>query len=58
MSNETVYNFNIKLRQDGVYDLYLNGKWMASRGHCENIAQEFCNVAKTAEALTSNKGKD
>ena len=33
MSNETVKRFDItlKLRGDNVYDLYIDGKWVASR---------------------------
>lgn len=39
MNNETIMNFDIKikLRGDNVYDLYMNGKWIASRGSCDNI---------------------
>ena len=28
MANKTVHNFTIKLREDRVYDLYLDGKWI------------------------------
>lgn len=42
MNNETIMNFDIKikLRGDNVYDLYMNGKWIASRGSCDNILDE------------------
>ena len=42
MSNETVKRFDIiiKLRGDNVYDLYMDGKWIASRGCCDNIVEE------------------
>lgn len=42
MNNETVKKFNmtIKLREDNIYDLYLNDEWVASRGHYENILDE------------------
>jgi hypothetical protein len=48
MSNETVMNFDIKikLRKDNVYDLYLNGEWISSRGSCDNILDEVRNVVK------------
>ena len=48
MSNETVINFDIKikLRKDNVYDLYLNGEWISSRGSCDNILDEVRNVVK------------
>lgn len=41
MANKTVHDFTIKLREDRVYDLYLNGKWIASRGSYENILKEL-----------------
>lgn len=49
MSNETVMNFDIKikLRKDNVYDLYLNGEWISSRGSCDNILDEARNAIKS-----------
>ena len=44
MANKTVHNFTIKLREDRVYDLYLNGKWMVSRGGYENILTELKTI--------------
>ena len=41
MANKTVHNFTIKLREDRVYDLYLNGQWVASRGSYEGILAEL-----------------
>jgi hypothetical protein len=41
MANKTVHAFTIKLREDRVYDLYLNDKWIASRGSYENILKEL-----------------
>ena len=41
MNNETKMEWKIKLRNDNVYDLYLNGKWIISRGSCENILAEL-----------------
>lgn len=42
MNNETIKRFDItiKLRGDNVYDLYMNGSWIASRGSCDNILDE------------------
>ena len=50
MNNETIKRFDvtIKLRGDNVYDLYLDGKWIASRGSCENIVDEAKNAIKSA----------
>ena len=44
MSNKTVFEAKIKQRGDGVYDLYINGEWVASRGHYENILEEVRNA--------------
>ena len=41
MNNKTICRFEIKMRGDNVYDLYVNGKWVASRGHYENILEEI-----------------
>ena len=41
MNNETIFEAKIKQRNDGVYDLYINGKWIISRGHYENILDEI-----------------
>jgi hypothetical protein len=42
MNNETVKKFNImiKLRGDHVYDLYIDGKWITSRGSLDGILDE------------------
>lgn len=41
MANKTVHNYTIKLREDRVWDLYLDGKWIISRGSHENILAEL-----------------
>lgn len=46
MNNETIFTVLIKQRQDGVYDLYINGEWVASRGHYENILEETREAIK------------
>lgn len=46
MNNKTILNIQIKQRGDGVYDLYVNGDWKASRGHYENILDEVRNIIK------------
>ena len=50
MNNETIKRFDItiKLRGDNVYDLYLDGKWISSRGSCENILNEARDVIKAS----------
>jgi hypothetical protein len=52
MSNKTIFEAKIKQRGDGVYDLYINGEWVVSRGHYENILDE---VRKAIELIDKNK---
>ena len=40
-NNSTVHNYVIKFRGDRVYDLYLDGQWVVSRGNYENILDEL-----------------
>ena len=53
-NNETLKKFEviIKLRGDNVYDLYVDGEWIASRGSCDNIVDEARDVIK--KSLISN----
>lgn len=48
MNNETIKRFDItiKLRGDNVYDLYVNGKWIASRGSHDGILDEARSAIK------------
>ena len=48
MNNKTIEKFDvmIKLRGDNVYDLYMSGNWIASRGSCDGILDELRNVVK------------
>ena len=48
MNNSTIFrcDLTIKLRGDHVYDLYINGKWVASRGSYENILKEMCDATR------------
>jgi hypothetical protein len=50
MNNSTIKRFDltIKLRGDNVYDLYFNGKWVASSGSHENILEAARDVIKEA----------
>jgi hypothetical protein len=47
-NNETLKKFEviIKLRGDNVYDLYVDGEWISSRGSCDNIVDEARDVIK------------
>ena len=44
MNNETKFEWKIKLRYDNVYDLYVNGRWVLSRGSHENILEELKKI--------------
>ena len=46
MNNETIKRFNItiKLKGDNVYDLYMDGEWIASRGTYEGVVDEVRKV--------------
>lgn len=44
MANKTVHNFTIKLREDRVFDLYIDGQWVLSRGSHENILEELKKI--------------
>ena len=44
MANKTMKKFMIKLREDRVYDLYVDGKWVLSRGSHENILDELKKI--------------
>lgn len=54
MNNKTIERFDmtIKLRGDNMYDLYFNGKWVASRGSYEKILDE---AKKMIECYLLNK---
>jgi hypothetical protein len=41
MNNETVYRFEIKRRGDDVYDLYVNNKFMVSKGSIDSVIAEL-----------------
>ena len=51
MNNKTILEVKIKQRFDGVYDLYVNGEWVVSRGHYENILDE---IRKEIELIDNN----
>ena len=52
MNNETIKKFDItiKLRGDNVYDLYLDGEWITSRGNSDNVLDEVKDVIRQSLA--------
>lgn len=55
-NNSTMEKIMIKRRKDGVYDIYLNDVWVASRGHYENVLDEIRALIKQIDdfARTDN----
>ena len=49
MNNKTVHNFTIKYREDRVFDLYVDGKWMTSKGSHESILEELRVIMNEVE---------
>ena len=48
MNNKTVKKLNImiKLRGDKVYDLYVDGEWISSRGNYDKILEDIGEFVK------------
>jgi hypothetical protein len=44
MANKTVKKFVIKLREDRVFDLYIDDQWVLFRGSHENILEELKKI--------------
>lgn len=52
MNNETIHNWTIKQRGDGVYDLYADKQWVVSRGSYLNIIDELKKVIESDKYTT------
>ena len=57
MNNETKHEYKIKLRSDGVYDIYLDGVHMASKGSYKSALQELEPIMKEVDEYQLNKTK-
>lgn len=44
MNNKTMERIEIKHRGDGIYDIYLNDQWVASKGHYESVLDEIRSI--------------
>lgn len=44
MANKTVKKVTLKLREDRVWDLYIDDQWVLSRGSHENILKELSKI--------------
>lgn len=52
MNNKTMHNYTIKHRGDGVYDLYVDGKWVIAKGSYMSIVDELKVIME--EVYSSN----
>ena len=50
MSNKTVEKITIKRKECGIYEIYYNDTWVASKGHYENVLDEIRNIIKQIDA--------
>ena len=57
MNNKTIFEAKIKQRGDGVYDLYINGEWVVSRGYYENILDEIRKAIEFIDKKDIDKTK-
>ena len=44
MANKTVKKIVIKLKEDRVWDLYIDDQWVLSRGSHQNILEELKKI--------------
>lgn len=44
MANKTVKKIVLKLREDRVWDLYIDDQWVLSRGSHENMLEEIKKI--------------
>ena len=57
MNNTTIHEYDIKLRGDGVYDIYLDGVHMGSKGSYKSVLKELESIMKEADEYKLEKNK-
>ena len=57
MNNETIHEYKIKLRGDKVYDIYLDGNFMSSKGSINSAVDELKIIMGEADDYLINKIK-
>lgn len=57
MNNETKHNYLIKLRNDGVYDIYVDGNFIVSKGSIVNAIKELEVIMGEADEYKLEKIK-
>ena len=57
MNNETKHNYLIKLRKDNVFDIYVDGNFIISKGSITSTVKELEAIMKEADEYKLNKTK-
>ncbi len=57
MNNETIHEYKIKLRGDGVYDIYFDGVYMCSKGSFKAVIKELETIMSEADEYILNETK-
>ena len=57
MNNTTIHEYDIKLRGDGVYDIYLDGVHMCSKGSFKSVIKELESIMQDVDDYKLDKNK-
>ena len=57
MNNETMREFTIKLRGDGVYDIYIDGNFIVSKGSFKSVVKDLEVIMAEADEYKLEKTK-
>jgi hypothetical protein len=57
MNNETKHNYLIKLRKDNVFDIYVDGNFIISKGSIASAVREIEVIMKEADEYKLDKNK-
>jgi hypothetical protein len=57
MNNETKHNYLIKLRQDNVFDIYVDGNFIISKGSITSAVKELEVIMSEADEYMLRKTK-
>ena len=57
MNNETKHNYLIKLRKDNVFDIYVDGNFIISKGSITSAVKELEVIMSEADDYILNKTK-
>lgn len=57
MNNETKHNYIIKLRKDNVFDIYVDGNFIISKGSITSVIKELEVIMNEADEYKLEKNK-